>query len=229
MGVDETIDNSDLSLKNKENVKKNNGVEKKLQTNWFAIAGSVSSGKTTLVKKLADYYGFRTVTDHARAVISEALQSGLSHDEFLQNRQFHQDKIAERFVNDCCGLDREEPAIHDYGLPCVHAFYTANSLNLNNQLKNACETFRYKRVFLVSPLDMIDDDVRITTDFQRAIYYEVVEAYKEFGYQVIHVPTFYRDRTKSINARFEFIKDQINRSLLEKKPIVQDNKEKVFA
>lgn len=213
MVIEDTINNSDHSSKDKE--AKTKGSVKALQTNWFAVAGSVSSGKTTLVQKLTDYYGFRTVNDHARDVIAEALNSGLSHEEFLQNRQFHQDKIAERFINACCGLDQLEPAIHDYGLPCVHGFYTANGLAENQQLKTACQTFRYKKVFLVSPLDMVDDAVRITTDYQRAIYYEVVEAYKAFGYQVIHVPTFYRDRTKSINARFEFVKDQINKSLLE--------------
>lgn len=227
MVIENTINNSDHSSKDKE--AKANGSVKALQTNWFAIAGSVSSGKTTLVKKLSDYYDFRVVTDHARDVIAEALNSGLSHDEFLQNRQFHQDKIAERFVNACCGLDRNEPAIHDYGLPCVHGFYTANGLDENQQLYNACKTFRYKKVFLVSPLEMIDDDVRITTDFQRAIYFEIVEAYKAFGYQVIHVPTFYRDRTKSINARFEFVKDQINKSLASNKAKSKAKKETVFA
>ncbi len=227
--IENTINNSKHSLKGKENEFPPSQVV--IQTNWFAIAGSVSSGKTTLVKKITDYYGFRNVTDHARDVIAEALNTGMSHDEFLKNRQFHQDKIAERFINACCGLDAKEVVIHDYGLPCVHGFYTANGLSENQNLKRACQTFRYKKVFLVSPLDMVDDTVRIVSDFQRAIYFEIAESYKSFGYQVIPVPSFYRDREKSIAARFEFVKDQINRSIAQNKKlsVEESKKTEVFA
>ncbi len=228
MVIEDRINNSDHSSKDKE--AKGSGVESNvLQTSWFAIAGSLSSGKTTLVQKLHDYYGFRVVNDHARAVITETRQAGISQEEFLENRQFHQDKIAERYINACCGLDRSQPAIHDYGLPCIYAFYTANGLIASQEIQTACETFRYKKVFLVSPLQMVDDTVRITTDFQRAIYFEIVEAYKQFGYQVVHVPSFYRDREKSINARFDFVKDQIDKSLITKKTSAKSPKEKVLA
>ena len=86
-----------------------------IQTNWHAITGAVSCGKTTLIHALADR-GFRTVAEAARPYIEQEMAAGRQQEEIFASEATQREILdlqmrAERTLrpDDVVFLDRALP------------------------------------------------------------------------------------------------------------------------
>jgi predicted ATPase len=183
-----------------------------LQTRWIAIAGAPCSGKTTLVEALARSTGWPHLPDYARLTLrrySADLGKPCADFSVAEGVRLQQD-VACAYVSACERSAPHQPMISDYGLPCVYAWHRLREVVPSHRLIQACDCWRYDRVFLLEPLDLVND-VERTDDLarQQAAYREIDKAYRYFGYDPVIVPRFGADPQESLGRRIAFVLDHL--------------------
>lgn len=180
------------------------------QTRWIAIAGGACSGKTTIVERLSEHLSWSVIPDYGRQVIQNALLAGISMENLVNNPSYYQGQISDAYIAACRHIPARQRVISDYGLPCVYAWSKAKRVEPSRSLIRACDEWRYEKVFMLSPLPMEIDAVRAeATALKTRVVEEMNRAYRYFGYDPIHVPTFDSDPATSIQKRFNFILSHI--------------------
>ena len=164
----------------------------------FVVAGAPCSGKSTLVKALAEM-GFKIVPETAEEVIRSAVESGVSVEEQrlmdpvgfqmdLLNKDFHLfDKILTYPQQE---LVDEGIVISDTSFIETLVFSARAGIEMSPTVKDWLMKKRYTKVFfLASPANYENTAVRMESQqVALAISEEVEEAYKHFGYQLIVIP-----------------------------------------
>lgn len=163
----------------------------------YVLTGGPHVGKSAVIHVLIER-GFNIIPETARMVIEEE-QAKNSDVLPWKDLVLFQEVVARRQLDaemKICAqkvfLDR---GIVDGYAYCKHG----NILAPKNITDNA--RGRYDAVFLLAPLANYENDHirREDKEFQTVIHAMIEEAYREFGYDIIHVPVL------SIHERAEFI------------------------
>ncbi len=161
----------------------------RFHTNWCAITGAPSSGKTSVVEELA-HRGYAIQNEVARELIEEALRRGktlaevrdVTHVQELQRRILKLKVAREK------GLDRNALVFTDRGTPDSIVYFRLAKMDPQPAIE-ASKIFRYKAVFLFERLAIVRDDVRTESEQQAGeIENMLIEDYGALGYDVVRVP-----------------------------------------
>ena len=159
-----------------------------IETNWYVLTGGPGSGKTTTIEHLASR-GYKTTIEHARHYIQTQMQNGRTPEEIKQNQEEFQMKVLEMQVEEEAGLAPEETVFLDRALPDALAYYRFLKLPVHPDLISAIKKYRYKKIFILELLPLIQDYARKEDEkAQREIHRLLTEVYIDSGVPVISVP-----------------------------------------
>ena len=175
----------------------------KIKTNWIAITGAPSSGKTSVLNVLAQK-GHRICHEAARELIEEKMKAGKTLKEVRRDEASLQREILKVKMEWSRGFDPQETVFFDRGIPDSLSYYRAAGLNPDEIMAEALE-FRYKHVFFFAPLPVVHDGVR-TESAAAAQELEklLMEDYRRLGYDPVTVPVI------PVNDRAAFILKRIS-------------------
>ena len=158
-----------------------------VQTNWCVITGASCSGKTTLVKLLANK-GFQTVPEAGREFFERESAKGRTIEGIREDQATFTRQVYDIMVEHESKLRATELNFLDRALPDGFAFYRLAGLNPNEILPD-CFQHRYASVFLLNRLPYQKDGIRVADD-DTAAYLEswTLRDYDALGYKVIRVP-----------------------------------------
>ena len=78
---------------------------------------------------------------------------------------------------------------HEYALPDNVAFWRKAGFELPEVLLQSARLFRYCEIFVLEPLELKRDGIRIENEAdQKIIHTLIVESYREVGYDPIIIP-----------------------------------------
>ncbi|MEZ0224702.1 MAG: AAA family ATPase [Alphaproteobacteria bacterium] len=178
----------------------------KYNTNWCAITGAPSSGKTSVIEELA-HRGYAIQNEVARELIADALRQGKTlaevrdadHVQDLQRRILKLKLAREK------GLDRDALVFTDRGTPDSIAYFRLAKMDTTAAIE-ASKIFRYRAVFLFDRLPQFSKDGVRTESEQQAKEIErmLIEDYTALGYEVTRVPVI------PVAARADFILQKLS-------------------
>ncbi|HWH07151.1 MAG TPA: ATP-binding protein [Candidatus Paceibacterota bacterium] len=170
-----------------------------MQTNWYAIAGGVCSGKTTVIEELKKR-GYTIVPEAAREIIDEGLAEGKTLEEVRGDVLAFQRQILARFGQKEGALARDEIAFFDRGRPDARAFLAFNALPEPLDVTREVEGAAYKKVFMLAPLTHIPEYYRTERPEEiEHLHEHHVRAYESLPLVIQHVPVM------SVSERVDFI------------------------
>ena len=168
-------------------------------TNWHVITGGPSSGKTTMIRLLAQR-GYRTTIEHARHLIDTQRVTGRTVAEIRANQREFQRAVLLMQLKQEQALDPDELWFLDRALPDSLAYYRYLELEPEPELLAALQTASYRKVFALDLLPLARDYARTeSAAAQRQIHALLIEVYEELGYVVERVPVL------EVEPRLEFI------------------------
>ena len=168
-------------------------------TNWHVITGGPSSGKTTMIRLLAQR-GYRTTIEHARHLIDTQRVTGRTVAEIRANQREFQRAVLLMQLKQEQSLDPDELCFLDRALPDSLAYYRYLELEPEPELLAALQTASYRKVFALDLLPLARDYARTeSAAAQRQIHALLIEVYEELGYVVERVPVL------EVEPRLEFI------------------------
>ncbi len=167
----------------------------------YVITGGPGFGKSVLIEKLQEL-GYPVGGEIARQIIEQQVANGGELLPWKDARGFEKRVMDER-IKFLKSINIESIAFSDRGLPDQAAFSMYKGKAISMQLKVAInENYYAKKVFLTPPWRRIyrNDHIRTET-FEEAekIHHFVVEAYLDYGYELIDLPLVSPDK------RIEFI------------------------
>ena len=136
-------------------------------TNWCAITGAPSSGKTSVIEELA-HRGYAIQNEVARELIEEALRRGktLAQVRDTDHVQNLQRRILKLKIAREKGLNRDARVFTDRGTPDSIAYFRLAKMDPSPAIE-ASKIFRYRAVFLFDRLPaFVHDDVRTESEQQ---------------------------------------------------------------
>lgn len=175
-----------------------------IKTNWIVFTGAPSSGKTTLLKFMQNE-GKRVIFEVAREIIEYGINHGRTVEEIRSSELEFQEYILSLKIDLEKSLCPNEQIFLDRGLPDSIAYFKMLGINPKYLIK-MCFLYRYSKVFLLDPLPMVDDGIRVETeDSIEKLDYLIERAYKKLGYNIIRVPKFSDSFYDSTQQRLDFI------------------------
>jgi predicted ATPase len=170
----------------------------KIQTNWHVVTGAPSSGKTTLIKLMAER-GLTTVPEPARQYMESLLAEGKTIDEVEENLVTLQLGIIDHFLKVQSELPEKMVLFLDGGFPDSITYGRVHGLDPNDFLAMGL-TYRYASVFKLERLPFEQDGVRWQDEDTVAFIDEwLTNDYQALGYRVVNVPIM------PVEARLAFI------------------------
>lgn len=172
--------------------------------NWFVITGAPSTGKTTLINGLS-MLGYATVPEAARLVIDEAIKQGRTVEELRKIEKDFQHQV----LNKKLELEKKQPAekltFFDRGLHDTLAYLHVHQINIEDYVHELISARKYKRVFLLEPLEFFDKDYARTENRSQVLQLQKLlsSAYADHGMPPLSVP-FLPPR-----QRLQFVLDNI--------------------
>jgi len=159
----------------------------KVQTKWHVITGAPCSGKSTIIKQLADN-GLRTAPEAARQYFERELAAGRTIEDVREDVAAVVQGILGIMLEIECGLNANEVVCLDRGYPDNFGFLRQYGLDPNTYLPD-CFHHRYASVFMLDRLPVQSDGVRIedeaAADYLDEWHYR---DYTALGYHVVRVP-----------------------------------------
>lgn len=172
-------------------------------TNWHVITGGPSSGKTTMIRLLAQR-GYCTTIEHARHLIDTQRITGRTVDEIRSNQREFQRAVLMMQLRQEQALDPDELCFLDRALPDSLAYYRYLELEPEPELLAALKTASYRKVFALDLLPLAKDYARTESVLaQHRIHALLIEVYEELGCVVEKVPVL------PVEARLEFILSRV--------------------
>ncbi|MEN8154425.1 MAG: ATP-binding protein [Acidobacteriota bacterium] len=169
------------------------------ETNWYVGTGPPSSGKSTSLRRLQEE-GYKVNPDISREYIISLKKRGVLFDKETLYSMETQKILFFLMTNDALNLDRSEMIIHDYSLPDNIAFLKLGNLPVPDEIRRSAEIFRFKKVFIFEPLELVQDGVRTEDrDDQEQLFHILKETYFTLGYDPVIV------RSDTINNRHRFL------------------------
>jgi len=174
-----------------------------MNSKWYVITGSPSSGKTTLINSLAKL-GYQTVPEAARVLIDEETKKGKTLEEIRKNEIEFQKKVLEIKIETEKKLDKSKITFFDRGIPDTIAYFQLYDFDAEDVIK-LCKKLQYRKIFLLEKLPFEKDYARIEDD-EKAHKLQILlrNAYADLGYEIIDVPAI------SVEKRLEMILSNTN-------------------
>jgi predicted ATPase len=177
-------------------------MEKTVLTNWNEITGAPSSGKTTLVTAL-QHKGHRVLHEAARIFIAAELEKGHSVHELRSDERAFQLGILEAKLQAEGALDTAELTFLDRAVPETYTYFKLAGID-PKELLSIGQTYGYKAVFVLDPLEFEDDGIRIESEEEVAFLDREFEVdYRLQGFEVVRVPVM------PIPERVAFVMDWV--------------------
>jgi len=170
-------------------------------TNWIAISGAPSSGKTSVINNL-EKMGYEVVNDKAREVLEEARK--LSPERDFAAIQL---EIVERMESEMRNVNPDKLTLFDYGMPDNIAFQRLGEIEIAKTLKLA-KKYIYKAVLILEPISFKCDGLRDKDrEHQHLIHEMIVNIYEELGYKYELVPDLkLEDRVQYVHEKIRGLK-----------------------
>src|SRR3989338_2186017 len=124
-----------------------------IQTQWYVVAGSPSSGKTTVVHRLF-LEGLRIVPEVPRAHAEWEMAKGKTLHEIRGQPQIFQCAVVDLQILRERTLNPHETMILDIGLPDMVPYCTMHGVK-TEPIFEECLKRKYRCVFLFSPLPFV--------------------------------------------------------------------------
>jgi len=160
-------------------------------TEWVVITGAPSSGKSTVLSKLAEL-GFQCKPELARVIAEE--NPRLRDDEAIFQKTV---TLAKHDLEH--SLDQQHLVFLDRGMPDSITYYRKAGIDPNEALKS-CLTHKYKKVFIFERLELVSDGVRTENhEESELIHFWLMKDYKSLGYDPVIV------KKAPIDNRVKFI------------------------
>ena len=158
-----------------------------MDTEWYVITGAPSSGKTTLLERIASL-GYQTVPEAARVFIDTERARGRTLREIRADEALFQQIVLGLKVK----IERRTPTdqltFFDRGIPDSTAYYQICKQDPAPVLQ-ASRKRRYKGVFLLSRLPFENDYSRVEDEATAEMLDELLyRSYTDLGYKVVRVP-----------------------------------------
>ena len=170
-----------------------------LDTNWYLATGAPSSGKSTSLRKL-QREGYRINPDISREYIVELKKRGVPFTKEVLYSMETQKILFMLMTADALELDPDDFIIHDYSLPDNLAFLRLGGLDIPDEIQQSTEIFRYRKVFLFEPLEMVQDGIRTEDrEDQEKLFYLLQNTYESIGYDPILV------KSDTVENRHKFL------------------------
>lgn len=168
------------------------------ETNWIAITGAPSSGKTSVIDALARR-GYSVQAEVARELIEDSLKHGLSLQEARADAKGLQTRILDLKIQREAALDPAACVFMDRGMPDSISYFRLAGMDTQAPIRAALR-FKYRAVFIFNRLPLVKDDVRSEDEaLADKIDGMLEEDYKSLGYAPVRVPVI------SVEARADFI------------------------
>jgi len=158
------------------------------ENNWYVITGGPSSGKTTTVNFLKER-GFLTTDENARHFFDVERLKGRSAKDVRMNQEEFQLELLQLQMDLENRIDPNAFVFLDRAIPDSLAYHRFLNLKVDQKLLDALENVSYKKIFIMDPLPLVKDYVRIETEKdQLKIHDLITEVYESLPFPVIHVP-----------------------------------------
>jgi predicted ATPase len=157
------------------------------ETNWVVITGAPCAGKTTVLNELKKL-GYPCCQEVARAFIERSISQGMT----LEQIRADESKFQNALIQEKLQIEKESnPAaviFFDRAMPDTVTYYRISGLDPDSALKY-CFYRRYRRVFILDPLEFENDNAR-TEDPETVQFLDewLEKDYRALGYDVIRVP-----------------------------------------
>ena len=157
-------------------------------TEWCVITGAPGSGKTTLLEELSKR-GYRTQEDAARAILEDAVSAGVHKTQIRFNEIAHRKRVVSEMIQAAAILPSDELVFLDYAIPDNVAFARFAGIPVSRDLWDAAAAYRYKEVFVLSPLPLnASDPVRLESASSQHTLNDLIQGtYMQLGYRPITV------------------------------------------
>ena len=170
-----------------------------IQTNWYVLTGGPGSGKTTTIK-LIGAKGYKTTIEHARHYIQTQMQKGRTVEEVRRNQEDFQMGVLEMQIEQEAMLSPQDTVFLDRALPDALAYYYFLNLQPGERIKTAIKIYRYKKIFILDLLPLVQDYARKEDEeAQKKIHELLIRVYTELNLPIIFVPVL------PPNERVDFI------------------------
>lgn len=158
------------------------------ETNWYVITGGPGSGKTTTIDIL-EARGYKTVIEHARQYLQIQQFNGHPVEEVKGHQKEFQLAILKMQIEAEKQLDPEDIVFLDRAIPDGHAYYHYLNIPEAAEMTEALKDISYKKVFMLAPLPIVQDEIRKEdTAAQQKIQEALEKVYAELPFPVVHVP-----------------------------------------
>jgi predicted ATPase len=160
-----------------------------IQTQIHVIAGGPCSGKTTVLKALAQA-GYRVEVETAERVLEAGIAKGGTAAELRANPVQWQQEILRQDHALFDGLPDDELVFTDTSFLETLVFGARAGIAMGPKVESWLRRKRYKTVFFLDPLEAYEQSaVRIESQrMARKISEQVWATYRHYGYQPVAVP-----------------------------------------
>lgn len=157
--------------------------------NWHVITGGPSTGKTTLLAEL-EKLGHHTLPEAARIVIDNAIAKGLTVEELRKDEKNFQHIILDHKVQTEKQYPADRLTFFDRGMHDTLAYLQLKAFEIEDHVLKAMERARYKKVFLLDPLESYEKDYARTESAEESLKLNQLlrDAFAHYGMKPIAVP-----------------------------------------
>jgi predicted ATPase len=157
------------------------------QTAWQVITGAPSSGKTAVIRELAQR-GYRAVPEAARAYVEARMRAGWTPAQIRSDTLAFETRILSMKIATEDALPADSIAFLDRAVPDSIAYFTLAGLNPATAVEYS-RKIRYANIFMFERLALEKDPVRTETERTAARLDRLLaETYRSLGYAPLHVP-----------------------------------------
>ena len=178
------------------------------QTNWIVFTGSPASGKTTVLN-IIEKLNYKVIYEAARILIDKMLKDGKKLSEIRGNEIRFQELVLNEKIEIEKSLNPNDIYFMDRAIPDSIAYFKIYGIDIKKVITDNCK-YKYNKVFIFDRLELKKDYARTENyDTSKKLDALLEDAYSGMGYNVIRVPLFYKDESRSIKKRVNFILDNI--------------------
>lgn len=171
---------------------------------FFVVTGGPGAGKTTLIDALKAA-GFAAAPEAGRAVIQDQSAIGGHGLPWKDPMLFAELNLSWDLRSRRDAMSASGPVFFDRGVVDMVGYCRLTGLPVPGHFRAAAERMRYhRRVFAAPPWpEIFAQDAERRQDFDEAVrtYDRIVEAYREFGYEIVPLPK------ASVGQRLRFVLD----------------------